>query len=128
MMGYVFEDPDGIEVWLPNLIAGNLFVAVARCLAESFAAQTGLDQETGLEELASDQYRVHPQAFSRFVAKVVDQTWRNTSLRELERGFVASSVILLEKLGMTGEAGALKGILNLEDQLSLERLRAAMSH
>jgi len=83
MMGYVFEDPDGIEVWLPNLIAGNLFVAVARCLAESFAAQTGLDQETGLEELASDQYRVHPQAFSRFVATVVDQTWRNTSLREL---------------------------------------------
>ena len=86
-MGYVFEDPDGVNVWLPNIVAGKLFINVARSLAESFAAGTGLEQETGLEELASDQCRIHPQEFSRFVAKVVKQTWHNTGLRELERGF-----------------------------------------
>ena len=127
-MGYTFEGPDGVDVWLPNIIAGKLFVAVARCLAESFAAQTGLELETGLEELASDQYRIHRQVFSQFVASVVKQTWHNTSLRELERGFVASSVILIDKLGMTSEAEALERTLNLESPLSLEILRGAMSH
>jgi hypothetical protein len=128
MMGYVFEDPDGVDVWLPNIITGKLFVEVARSLAESFAARTGLEQETGLEELASDQYRIHPQEFSQFVAKVVKQTWHNTSLRELERGFLASSVILIEKLGMTSEAEALERTLTLESPLSLEILRGAVTH
>jgi hypothetical protein len=128
MMGYVFEDPNGVGVWLPNIIAGKLFVDVARSLAESFAARTGLEQETGLEELASDQHRIHPQAFSQFVAKVVKRTWHNPTLQELERGFLASSVILIEKLGMAREAEALERTLYLESPLSLEMLRVTMSH
>jgi Family of unknown function (DUF6086) len=119
-LSYVFDDQDGSEVWVPSLGVGRFFIAMADYLAERVGTATGL------EKLAEDWYRIDSLAFAEFVDRLVKQTWDHSVYRELERGFVAILVLLLEKIGMTAEAEAYAEHLELENPLSLEALRGTM--
>ncbi len=80
----------------------------------------------GLEKQAEDWYRIDSRTFAEFIDKLVRQTWHHSLSAELERGFVAILIVLLEKIGMTSEAEAYAERLEIERPLSLEALRGAM--
>jgi Family of unknown function (DUF6086) len=119
-LSYVFDDETGSSVWVAGFTLGRVFVAMADCLASSAG------MATGLEKMAEDWYRISPATFSAFVDNVTKRLWHNSTHRELERGFIAISMVLLERLGMTAEAEAHAAHLDLESPLSLEALREGM--
>lgn len=78
--------------------------------------------------LASDWCKIHAEPFREFVSAVVLEGWHNLPFRELTRGFLEASIVLLEKLEKGPEAQALAAQIGIEDQSFLESLRRAMSH
>ena len=62
------------------------------------------------------------------MSAVVLEGWHNLPFRELTRGFLEASIVLLEKLEKGPEAQALAAQIGIEDQSFLESLRRAMSH
>jgi hypothetical protein len=121
-VSYVFDDPAGTSIWIPSLWNGKMFVSMAECLTEALGVQAGL------EEQASDWYRIDPAAFGVFIEKALRRGEHNQTFWELARGFLAISVVLLERLGLTVQAEACATRLSLEGELSLEALRRAMVH
>ncbi len=81
---------------------------------------------TGFEILAADWCKIHAELFSEFVSAVIEDVWHNRVFRELVRGFVAVSLVLLERLGETPLAQTLATRTGIEDSV-LESLRSAMS-
>ena len=119
-LSYVFDREDGSLIWGPALHTGQFFVAAA----ESLSSCTRFP--TGIEMLAADWCRIHTQRFSAFVSAVIEDGWHNLAYRELIRGFVVISVVLLERLGEGTAAQALADRIGIEDSF-LESMRRATS-
>lgn len=121
-LSYVFDSEDGSSVWVPSLHTGELFVAVAESMSRSVRTPTGFKM------LASDWCKIYAEPFSNFVSAVISEGWHNRSFRELIRGFVTTSIILLERMDKEADANALAARIGIEDLTLLDSLRAAMSH
>jgi Family of unknown function (DUF6086) len=120
-LSYVFDREDGSLIWSPSLHTGQLFMTIAESLSRSTSTPTGF------EMLAADWCKIHADAFSVFVSNVIVQGWHNRAFRELARGFVVTSIVLLEKLDKGTESQALAGQIGIEDSV-LDPLRGAMFH
>jgi Family of unknown function (DUF6086) len=121
-MSYQFDREDGSSIWIPSRQTGELFVLLAESISGS------IQFPTGLEMLASDWWRVHPNLFGSFVSAIVTERWENRSFRELIIGFTSTSIVLLERMGENAAAGAIAARTGLEDRAVLDPLRAAMTH
>jgi hypothetical protein len=119
-VSYVFDDQDGSEVWVPSHGVGRFFMAMADYLADE------LGTATGLEKQSEDWYRIDSRTFAEFIEEIVRKSWYHSLFSELERGFVAILIVLLEKIGMPSEAAAYAERLGIERPLSLEAVRGAM--
>jgi hypothetical protein len=78
--------------------------------------------------LASDWYKIHAEPFSSFVSAIISKTWHNHAFRELIRGFVMTSIVLLERMDKEADANALAVQIGIESPAVLDPLRAAMTH
>lgn len=93
-MSYVFEAND-TTLWSPGLRVGALFVHLAECLADLEG------KDTGLSKMASDYYIIDIDAFAAFVQSLLqDPSFGNPVFGELTQGFVAVSLVMLDRAGV----------------------------
>jgi Family of unknown function (DUF6086) len=97
-VSYIFDVGDE-TVWSPALRVGELFVGQLRLAAIS------VKQETGLKAVASDMYEIDIEEFELFVRKMFNEysSSNNFIYRELLRGMLATSLVLLERAGVVIE-------------------------
>ncbi|WP_051969501.1 DUF6086 family protein [Kitasatospora azatica] len=118
-MSFIFDDLENETVWSPAVTAGELFVATANSLAGSY------EVPTGLEARAADWYRVDGPIFKSFVREIAARTSQHPVLRELSRGFIATSLVILERSGY--RVDDLIGEQERESFLSVEELANNMA-
>jgi hypothetical protein len=94
-MSYIFESGER-AVWSPALRVGRTYVGYARVLEQVVGTPAGL------EEQASDLFRLQPGAFAAFVQALLD-AGRATQNRVLADQI---AVVLLPSLVMLGRSGA----------------------
>ncbi|HEX6472183.1 MAG TPA: DUF6086 family protein [Streptosporangiaceae bacterium] len=97
-MSYIFDVGED-TVWSPSLRVGRLYVAATRCLAAE------LDRPPGLVAVAEDMYQIDLAKFEIFV-KDLFAAFSSTNhrvYRELMRGVLLPSLVLLERAGISPE-------------------------
>ena len=90
-MSYIFDDPAGQTLWSPASNVGQLYVCVAQQLSES------LNRPHGLVTLANDWFQVQPDVLTEFVVAVLEGTSHHLVYRDLVRGFVRTTLVLLRR-------------------------------
>ncbi|MDN3241313.1 DUF6086 family protein [Glycomyces tritici] len=111
-MSYIFDVGDE-TVWSPSLSVGRLYVETTEAMGLSIGVSTGLIAE------ASDMYELHPQQFPAFVYELgFGSTSKHEVYRSLVRGFVAVSLVMMERggigpdvVGAAGQYGAEMALL-----------------
>jgi hypothetical protein len=99
-VSYVFAVGDD-EVWGPALRIGKLFMDIANLLASNVEF---VDTPIGLTAMASDYYYVEPEVFAGFVRAILASSIaRNPTYRELARGFIVISLVILDRAGVVVE-------------------------
>lgn len=89
------------QVWSPALNFGKLYVDMAASLAGN-TEFSGLS--TGLTPMASDFYRIDVDVFADFIrALLAGSVVRNSTYRELMRGFIVVSLVMLDRSGISVE-------------------------
>ena len=98
-MSYIFDVGED-TVWSPSLRIGRLYVALTNCVAGEGGGGTGLDA------IADDMYQIDLPAFEAVVKAAYDDFFSTDHPihRELLRGWLAVSVVLLERAGTPIEA------------------------
>lgn len=115
-MSYVFDVGES-TVWSPALDIGKLYVHTAGQLADI------LELDTGMTMMANDYWLINPTLFSKFVESLLGSPiLRHPVLRELTRGFTATSLVLLQRSGAL--ATELAGLAPDLEALATEPSRA----
>lgn len=93
-MSYIFIIGDK-QVWSPALNVGKLYVDMAASLAGN-TEFSGLS--TGLIPMASDFHRIDVDVFADFIrALLAGSVVKNSTCRELMRGFIVVSLVILDR-------------------------------
>ncbi len=94
-MSYIFEVGD-TTVWSPGLRVGALYTRMAECLAEWVGVSSGLSK------MANDYYIVDAERFAAFIqALLTDPSSGHPIFNELTRGFIATSMVMLNRAGVS---------------------------
>lgn len=98
-MSYIFDVGED-TVWSPSLRVGRLYVTLASCIVGEVGRGTGLDA------VADDMYQIDLPVFGAFVRAVYDDFFSTDHQihRDLLRGWLSVSLVLLERAGTPIEA------------------------
>jgi hypothetical protein len=96
VMSYIFDVGDE-TVWSPALRVGQTFAKTAECVASVIGYQTGL------VAVANDMIEIDLPTFESFALRTFDEYCRSQNFvyRELIRGVLAPSLVMLQRAGLT---------------------------
>ena len=97
-MSYIFDVGED-TVWSPSLRVGKLYVTAIESVAK------GLRRPTGLVAISEDMYQIDPTIFEAFVKDFLADflSTNHKVYRELVRGVLLPSLVLLERAGISLE-------------------------